>query len=196
MRAPDQTKLTPENQKPNNSTTTIVSPLQGQICSIAAQIFRQNHSPVHQWNALAGLLFVKCLMQLREDSVDHRIVVLFSRQKIAQAAFRQIQNNNQVSGKCHFLCRKLFCYFSLIQSCQNKLKRELRQILTNTSHTKLDINAFPRPKINHIWSGGVAKLPPCHVFTYVCATTRTIALKKTWLFLVMSLEKVSALFTP
>ena len=131
--------------KPKNSTTTIVSPLRGQISSIAAQNFRQNHSPVHPWNALAGLLFVKCLMQLREDSVDHRIVVLFSRRKIAGAAFHQIQNNNQVSGKCHFLCRKLFCYFSLIQSCQNKLKRELRQILTNTSHTKLDINAFPSP---------------------------------------------------
>ena len=106
-------------------------------------------------------------MQLREDSVDHGIVVLFSRRKIAGAAFRQIQNNNQVSGKCHFLCRKLFCYFSLIQSCQNKLKRELRQILTNTSHAKLDINAFPRPKINPIWSGGGGTIAPLSRI-YVC----------------------------
>ena len=66
-------------------------------------------------------------LQLK-DSVNQMVVVLFSRQKTVRAAFhcQQIQNNNRASGKCHFLCRKLFCYFSLSQIHVKTLQQQVK----------------------------------------------------------------------
>ena len=66
-------------------------------------------------------------LQLK-DSVNQMVVVLFSRQKTVTAAFhcQQIQNNNRASGKCHFLCRKLFCYFSLSQIHVKTLQQQVK----------------------------------------------------------------------
>ena len=45
--------------------------------------------------------------------------------------------------------------------------------------------------------GGAYMLPPCHLFAYISANTRTkYALKKLDFFPIISLEKGSMLFTP
>ena len=130
------------------------------------------------------------------------------------------QSNQRRVPSCTYLLVRTYSLITLPNSLMIYWRIVQLEESTRVSHTRRLLTTFlpdrspslaHRGLSNHLTSflfldildiltplgpGWGTLYPPCHVFAYNRANTRTSELKKTWLFSIMSLEKGSALFTP